>query len=145
MSSGRIRADVQLNFKSHKAYRVVQSATGSETLAFVAAFDSVFLLRRQIEIMTGQDVSLLMLTDSRCIFDVSTSNKNTTEGRLMINIFPARQSYSRLVIDNIGLIKGELYLAEDLTNINVDGALRRAMAASRLDHRIEDFILRGAE
>lgn len=139
-TSGRISI---LNFKSHKAYRVVKSAMASETLAFAAAFETDFLLRRQIETVIDRHVPLLMLTDSKCLFDVLTSNKNTTEGRLMLDIFAARQSYSRREIENIGLIKSEYKLADDLTKINGNGALRRAMQTSRVDREIEDFILRG--
>lgn len=134
-----------IQFKSHKAYRVVKSAMAAETLAFAAAFDSGFLIRRQIEIILDQDVPLLMLTDSKCLFDVLTSNKNTTEGRLMLDIFAARQAYSRREIDNIGLIKSEVNLADDLTKMKGNGALARAMQSSRLDHRAEDYILRGKQ
>eukprot|EP00173_Palmaria_palmata_P001925 Plantae.Rhodophyta-Palmaria_palmata.ctg21584.p1 GENE.Plantae.Rhodophyta-Palmaria_palmata.ctg21584~~Plantae.Rhodophyta-Palmaria_palmata.ctg21584.p1 ORF type:complete len:118 (+),score=18.35 Plantae.Rhodophyta-Palmaria_palmata.ctg21584:31-354(+) len=75
-----------------------------------------------------------MLTDSKCLFDVLTSNKNTKEGRLMLDTFAARQAYSRREIDNIGLIKSEVNLADDLTKMNGNGALSRAMQSSRLDH-----------
>eukprot|EP00173_Palmaria_palmata_P004734 Plantae.Rhodophyta-Palmaria_palmata.ctg7065.p2 GENE.Plantae.Rhodophyta-Palmaria_palmata.ctg7065~~Plantae.Rhodophyta-Palmaria_palmata.ctg7065.p2 ORF type:complete len:125 (-),score=17.48 Plantae.Rhodophyta-Palmaria_palmata.ctg7065:512-886(-) len=115
----------------------------SETLAFSAAFDAGFLLRRQMEIIVGRVIPMLMPTDRKCLFDVLTSNKNTTEGRLMLKFFATRQAYGRKENDNIGLIKSEVNLADDLTKIKGNGALRNAMKTSTLYHDIEDYILRG--
>lgn len=54
------------------------------------------------------------LTDSKCLLDALTSNKGTAEGKIMLDIFAAEQGYSRREIDNIGLIRIEVNLADDV-------------------------------
>lgn len=85
---------------------------------------------------------ILKLTDSKFLLDVLTSNKNTTERRLMLDIFATRQVYAEKEIDNIGLIKSEVDLAHDLKKIKGNGALCRAMETSVINHVIKDYIIR---
>lgn len=82
-----------LSFRSNTYWSVAKSPMAAETLAFAAVFDAGYLLRRNIKIMFGQPLPLLVLTDSKSLFGVLTSNKQNTEARLMIDIFAARQSY----------------------------------------------------
>jgi hypothetical protein len=84
----------------------------------------------------------LMLTDSKSLFDIITTQKRTTEHRLMIDIFAARQAYRRREIDNIGLIRSEFNLADDLTKLRGNGAMLRAIQSGRIQHPIEDFVVR---
>lgn len=131
-----------LSYKSCKSPRVTRSAMASETLAFTAAFDSGFVLRHQLQTTLQVSVPLLILTDSKALYDVITSNRNTEEGRLMIDIFAARQAYGRKEIDNIGLVAGEYNLADDLTKLEGNGKLFQAMKEQRLDHPVRDYIIR---
>jgi hypothetical protein len=59
----------------------------SETLAFVEGFDASFTLRSQLSAMLGKDIPLLMMTNSKPLFDIMTTRKRTTEGRLMVDVF----------------------------------------------------------
>ena len=92
--------------------------------------------------MLQVSIPLLMLIDSKCLFDVITSNRNTEEGRLMIDIFAARQAYGRGEIDNIGLVAGEHNIADDLTKLEGNGKLFEAMQKGYLDHPVRDYIIR---
>lgn len=132
-----------IHFKSHKAYQVVKSAIDNETMALAAAFDSGFLIRKQVEPMFGQSIPLFMLTDTKCLFDVLTSNKNTTEVCLVLVVFASRQSSTRREIDNIGLIRSEDNLADDLSKAEGNSALLSAMRSSQLNHNVVDYILQG--
>lgn len=131
-----------LAFRSCKAWRVCRSAMAAETLAFVEGFDTSFTLRAQVRQLLGRDLPLIMLTDSQSLFRILTSHKRTTEGRLMIDLFAVRQSYRRGEIDNVGLIRSEYNIADDLTKLKGNGALFRAMLTNRLLHPVEDFIIR---
>jgi hypothetical protein len=114
----------------------------SETIAFVEGFDASFTLRSQLSAMLGNDIPLLMMTDSKSLFDIMTAQKRTTEGRLKVDVFAARQSFKRGEIDNISLIRSEFNLADDLKKLKGYSTLLRAMRSCRIQHPIVDFIAR---
>lgn len=116
----------------------------AETIAFAAAFDASFTMRRQIDVMLGKSIPLLLLTDSKWL-DLLTSNKSISRGRPMLDIFAARQGYSHREIDNIGLIRSEVNLADELTMMNGNRKLSAAMETNRLTHDVEDYSIRGPE
>lgn len=95
--------------------------------------------------MLGKSILSLLLTDSKCLFDVMTSNVSTTEGRLMLDIFASRQGESRREIDKIGLIRSVVNLADDLTRMTGNGALTAGVKTSKLSHDVEDCTSRGLE
>ena len=131
-----------VSYRSCKSPRVARSAMAAETLAFTTAFDAGYVIRHQLQTMLQVSVPMLMLIDSKSLFDVITSNRNTEEGRLMIDIFAARQAYGRGEIDNIGLVAGEHNIADDLTKLEGNGKLFQAMNRGVIDHPIRDYILR---
>lgn len=127
-----------LAFKSGKSCRVVKSVMAAETLVFAAAFDAFFTLRREIEVLLGQSVPLLMFTDLKCLFDVLTSSKRTTEGRLILDVFSSRQACARHELDNVSLIKSGHNLAGALTQARGNDPLLNAMKLAKLEYRVED-------
>lgn len=137
--TGRV---VILSYRSCKSWRVCRSAMASETLAFVAGFDTGFTIRAQISEILQLDLPLLIYTDSKCLFDVMTTAKKTTEGRLMINIFAARQSYRRGEINNICLIRSNDNLADDLTKLEGNGLLLQVMHHGYHNPQVVDYIMR---
>jgi hypothetical protein len=112
----------------------------SETLALVEALDASFTLRSQMSAMLGMDILLLMMTDSKSLFDIMTTQKRPTEDRLMFDIFAARQSFKRGEIDNISSIRSELNLADDRTKLQGNSPLLRAMRSCRIQHPIVDLL-----
>ena len=84
----------------------------AETLAFSNAFDNVLIIKHDLERMIGP-VHLLMLTDSKALFDVLTRTRYTTERRLMVDIAAAREAFHERIISNIGLIRSEFNLRTD--------------------------------
>lgn len=116
-----------LHIKSRKYYRVVKSSMATEPFAFAGAFVASFTMRRQVKLMLGRSISLLLLAESKCLLNVLTSNMTTTEGRLMLDIFAARQGYNRREIDNVTMIRSEINVAGDLTKMNGNGALSVAL------------------
>jgi hypothetical protein len=114
----------------------------AEMLAFTAAFDAAFMVRDQLERVLKRKVPITMYTDSKGMYDVLTSNRTTTEGRLMIDITATRQSYNRFEMQRIGLIRSEFNLADALTKHEPNDALFKAMSTGKISHPIEDFIIR---
>jgi hypothetical protein len=117
----------------------------SETLAFVEEFDSTLSSRSQLLQMLGRDMPILILTDSQSLFNVMTTQKRTTEDRLMIDRYAARQSYCRAEIWNIGLIRSEFNIAENVTRLKGNGALFHAMVSGHLVHPVENYIVQPCE
>lgn len=133
-----------LRYKSGKSYLFCWSAMIAETLAFTAAFDAPFMLRHQIELMLQKSTPLIVLTDSKALFDVLTTNQTTGEAGLMIDVFSARQPYDRREIDSVCELRGEHNLADDLAKMNGNGKLPDAIRPGRLEHPAGDCIIRWA-
>jgi hypothetical protein len=51
-----------------------------EKLALVDAFDNAFILRRELSRMIGPDLPILMMTDSRALFDITTCSITVASG-----------------------------------------------------------------
>lgn len=117
-----------------------------QTRPFVAGFDAGFLLRRQIELIIGASVPLLIPTSGNFLFNVLTFNTSTGEARLayqlMPDIFSVRQAYGRRGLDKIGFIGRNLNLADDLTKHEGNGVLLQAMLAGHVYHPVEYYVLR---
>jgi hypothetical protein len=131
-----------LHYSSHKSTRVTRSSMAAETLAFSNAFDNAFIIKHDIERMIGP-VHLLMLTDSKALFDVLTRTRYTTERRLMVDIAAAREAYHEQIISNIGLIRSEFNIADGLTKAGPNEALSKFLVTHCLDHPIEQYVTNG--
>lgn len=126
LCDGRGRAHV-LSFSSRKSRRVVRSAMAGEVYAFTAALDEAFTIRYDLEELYRQRIPLLMLTDSKQLFDVVTRTSHPTEKRLLIDIAAAREAYNRQDLSNVGLVTSEDNMADGLTKTKPCAALDRLL------------------
>ena len=131
-----------LYYRSCKATRVCRSAMASECLAFAEGWDNAFTLKRQLSDIMGVSLPVFMCTDSRALFDVLTACKRTKEGRLMIDIYGVRESLRKRELDNVFLIRSGHNLADALTKLNGNSALFSSMTSQRLNHPVENCLLR---
>lgn len=111
-----------------------------ETLAFPDALDNSFMVKHELQRMLGNNVPLLMLTDSKILFDVITGNRYITENRLKIDFTPKRQAYNSGHIANIGLIKRDYNAADALTKVGPNAALKPLLVNGFVQHPIEQNI-----
>lgn len=116
-----------LDYSSKKSKRVVRSIMGGEVCAFMDAFDSVFALAADLEMVYGRKLEIYMYTDSKQLFDAMIKGKRTQEKRLMVDIMAARQSYRRFEITRVGLVKCVDNRADGLSKINDNVALDRLL------------------
>lgn len=84
-----------LAYSSRKYRRVVRSIMAVEFNAFSYGFNVPFMMRHDLEMIYRQKIAIMMLTDSKQIFDVITRATHTSEKSLMIDIFAARQAYRK--------------------------------------------------
>jgi hypothetical protein len=113
----------------------------AETLAFVDAFDNAFIIRHELSRMLSKDIPLLMMTDSRALFDVITRARYTTERRLIVDVAAAREAYSNRTMINIGLIRTGYNPADGLTKVAPNEELLNLLKSGKTDHPIEQFFV----
>lgn len=63
-----------LSYRSFKRPHATRLVLGAEVMAFAEAFDSAFVLKKDLEDITQRSVPLAMHTNSRSLFDVITKN-----------------------------------------------------------------------
>jgi hypothetical protein len=81
------------------------------------------------------------LMDSASLFDAITRQKRTSEGRLKIDMYAAREAYRRHDLDNIALIKSEFNLTDALTKVPGNSALLDALRTHRISHPVAQYVL----
>jgi Reverse transcriptase (RNA-dependent DNA polymerase) len=130
-----------LSFRSFKSKRIARSSMAAETMAFADAFDAAFALKSDLVSIFGRPIPLLILTDSKPLFDVIVSAKYTTEKRLMIDISAAREGFNRGDISNICLINSEDNIADPMTKLSPNPALQQLLSRHVIDHKILQYVI----
>lgn len=131
-----------LSYSSKKARRVVRSIMAGEVYAFADAFDTAFILKHDLERIYHQHLPLVMLPDSKQMFDVITRASHTTEKRLMIDVTAARQAYNRHEISNVGLVQSEHNIADGLTKPGQCAALSTMMQTAKDVNPVQQWTAR---
>ena len=130
-----------LRYSSYKSRRIARSSMAAETFAFADAFDAAYAIKFDLEKLLNKSIPLLMLTDSKALFDVITRSKYTTEKRLMIDIAAVRQAYNEKEINNIALIKSEFNPADGLTKLACNEALKQLLETHKISHPVEQYVI----
>lgn len=68
-----------VDYASYKSKRVVRSIMGGDTYAFMVAFDTAYAIRNDLSKMLETHSGLVMLSDSKELFDSVTCGKRTAE------------------------------------------------------------------
>lgn len=112
-----------IHYSSKKSHRITRSSMAAETLAFVDAFDLALLINHDFKRVRRNHLPIIMLMDSEALFRILTRSRYITKRRLEIDICSSRESYHKRKCSNIACIHSEDNYAEDLTNVNGNGAL----------------------
>jgi len=131
-----------LAYSSKKARRVVCSIMASEVYAFAYAFETAFILKHDLKRSYRQHLPLVMLTDSKQMFDVITRASHTTEKRLMTDVAAAREAYNRNEMSNVGLVKSEHNVADGLTKPRLCSALDAVLRTGKDVNPVEQWMIR---
>lgn len=131
-----------LAYSSKKARRVVRRIMAGEVYAFTDAFDAAYIIKHDLELIYRQHLPLIMLTDSKQMFDVVTRASHTTEKRLMIYVAAAREAYQRNEIFNVGLVKSEHNVADGLTKLGPCAALDTVLRTGKDTNPVQQWIIR---
>lgn len=130
-----------LQFSLPTYWRITRSSIAGETLALADAFDNLFMVKYELQRMLGNDVPLLMLTDSKISFDIITRNRYTTETRLMIDVAVLRQAYNSGHIANNWLIKQDYNATDALIKVGPNTALNPLLFRGFVQHPVLLYFL----
>lgn len=72
-----------------------------EGYAFADAFDAAYIVNHDLERIYRQHLPLIMLTDSKQMYDVVTRASQTTKKRLVVDVAAAREAYKRNEISHV--------------------------------------------
>ena len=133
-----------ISYRSYTCRRRVRSVLGSETLAFVDGFDQAYLVREQLRAIFARRIPLKIFMDSKTLFDVLTRGTLTTERRLVIDLMVAREAYERGEISDVGHVRSEHNLEDELTKVIEPRRLRSLMRTGRYDHPVSEWVIRSA-
>lgn len=129
-----------LDYASPKSKRVVRSIMAGEVCAFLDAYDAAIVIAKDLHMLLGSEIHLIMFTDSKQLFDALTRGKRTTEKRLMIDTTIVREAYNRLEIYAVGLIRGEQNPSEALTKENNNGVLDELLTTGKDNTKVDLWI-----
>jgi len=113
-----------------------------EAHMFADAFDAAFIIRHDLERLYLQHLPLVMLTDSKQIFDVITRASHTAEKRLMIDVAVAREAYNRYEISSVGLVKTEHNIANGLNKPGRCPALDTILRTGKDNNPVQQWVTR---
>lgn len=131
-----------LTYSSKKARRFVRSIMAGEVYAFADAFDAAYIIKHDLERIYRQRLPLVMLTDSKQMFDVITRASHTTEKRLMIDVAAAREAYNRHEISNVGLVRSEHNVPDGLTKPGPCAALDAVLRIGKDVNPVQQWVIR---
>ena len=111
-------------------------------ISFADLADDALALRSQLEEITKRAVPMLLLTNSKPLFEIISKGSRTSEKRIMLDILAARESHKLKEISNIGFVRSSSNLADVLTKGNMQEALFELLATGTHTAKCQLWILK---
>jgi hypothetical protein len=140
--------DVHINlihWSSIKCKRVIRSVLAAKLYAMINDFDVETIIKSIIERMLHISLSLILLTDSKSLFDCLVKLETTSEKRLMINLMCLRQSYERREIAEIKWINENINSADAMIKSKFCNALIKLIDTNIIELKITEWVERTTE
>jgi hypothetical protein len=126
-----------------KCKRVIRSVLTAELYAMAHGFDAGSVIKSTIQrILNIFSLSMILLTDSRSLYDCLVKLEITSEKRLMIDLMCLRQFYERREITEIRWIDDEFNSVDVMTKSNSCQTLSRLIDTNIIDLRINEWVER---
>jgi len=110
--------------------------------AFEDALDAVDIVGNDFARTYREHLPLIMLANSKQVFDVIDRALHTTEKRRMIGVAAPREAYKRGEIANVGLLKSEHNVADGRTNSGLCMASDAALQTDMDINPVQQWIIR---
>ncbi len=98
-------------------------------------FNADSVIKSIIQRILNISLSMILLTDSRSLYDCLVKLEITSEKRLMIDLMCLRQSYERREITKIRRIDDDFNFADAMTKINSCQTLTKLIDTNIIDLR----------
>jgi hypothetical protein len=139
--------DVHINlihWSSIKCKRITRSILTIELYAMINDFDVEIVIKSTIEhiLKLKNSLSLILLTDSKSLYDCLVKLSTIAEKRLMIDLICLRQSYERREIAEIRWIDENINLAETMTKSKSCNALIKLIDINIIELKITEWVER---
>jgi hypothetical protein len=126
-----------------KCKRMIRSVLAAELYAMTNEFDADSVIKSIIQrILNIFSLSMILLTDSRSLYDCLVKLDTTSEKRLMIDLMCLRQSYERREITEIRWIDDEFNSADIMTKGNPCQALSRLIDTNIINLKTSEWVER---
>lgn len=100
-------AAIAIAFKSYKSKRIARSAMHEEEISFSDLSDISLSIGNELDLVLGKHIPVQILTDSKCLFDVTSRRTRTSEKQTMIDIVADREALQDQLVSGIGLVRSE--------------------------------------
>jgi hypothetical protein len=140
--------DVHINliyWSSIKCKRVIRSVLAAKLYAMINDFDVEAVIKSIIDRMLHISLSLILLTDSKFLYDCLVKLDTIAEKRLMIDLMCLRQSYERREIAEIRWIDENINSADAMTKSKFCNALIKLIDTNIIELKITEWIERTTE
>jgi hypothetical protein len=134
-----------IHWSSIKCKRITRSVLAIELYAMINDFEIETIIKSIIERMLHIFLSLILLTDSKSLFDCLVKLETTSEKRLMIDLMCFRQSYERREIAEIRWIDGNINLADAMTKSKPCNALTKLIDTNTIELKTTGWVERTAK
>jgi hypothetical protein len=142
--------DIHLNlihWSLIKCKRVIRSVLAAKLYAMINDFDVEAIIKSIIEhiLKLKNSLSLILLTDSKFLYDCLVKLDTIAEKRLMIDLMCLRQSYERREIAEIRWIDEDSNLADAMTKSKPCNALIKLIDTNIIELKITEWVERTTE
>jgi hypothetical protein len=131
-----------IHWSSIKCKRVIRSVLAAELYAMINDFDVEAVIKSIIERMLHISLSLILLTDSKFLYDCLVKLDTIAEKRLMIDLMCLRQSYERREIAEIRWIDEKINFADAMTKSKFCNALINLIDTNTIELKTTEWIER---
>jgi hypothetical protein len=131
-----------IHWSSIKCKRVTKSVLTAELYAMTSEFDSDSVIKSIIERILNISLLIILLTDSRFLYDCLIKLSITSKKRLMIDLMCLRQFYERRKITKIRWIDDNNNLVDVMTKIISCQTLSKLIDTNIIDLKISEWVER---
>jgi hypothetical protein len=131
-----------LHWSSVKCKRVTRSVLAAELFAMVHGFDVGSVLKATLTKMIGILIPLILVTDSKSLYDCLVRLGITVEKRLMVDVMVLRQCYERREITEVKWVHGANNSADSMTKTKSSSALKTVIDTNQINLDIIEWVER---
>jgi hypothetical protein len=133
-----------IHWSSIKCKRITRSVLAIELYAMINDFDVEIVIKSTIEhiLKLKNSLSLILLTDSKSLYDCLVKLDTIAKKRLMIDLMCLRQSYERREIAEIRWIDENINLADAMTNSKSCNVLIKLIDFNIIELKITEWVER---